>query len=247
MRARYVFDEPIDFHLAAYYFVNSLWHLFEPFELVHNHRQGDGSKWVDTLNRIRKKEFTDEDIKVLESRIIPAESLDRNAFHITYTNEMVSRYNKKALDEIDAQSIVFTATKIPSKNYKINKKKGTIDSTAFVDKLELKIGARVKLIFNVNTIDEMVNGAFGTVIAFERRNPSSEIYAIIVKFDQESVGKKHRQESKLLSDKYASQIGTPIFKKTFEYLRPGLSRRAKIIQYPLSLAHSSTAHSAQVC
>ena len=246
VRARYVFDEPIDSHLAAYFYVNSLWHLFEPFELVHNHRQGDGSNWVDTLNRIRKNEFTEEDTKVLESRIIPEESLDRNAFHITYTNEMVSRYNKKALNEIDSQSIVFTATKIPSKNYKIDKKKGTIDRTAFVDRLELKIGARVKLIFNVNTIDELVNGSFGTVIAFERRDTSSEIYAIIVKFDQESVGRKHRQDNKLLSDKYATQCGTPIFKKTFEYLRPGLSRRAKVIQFPLNLAHSSTAHSAQV-
>ena len=246
VRARYVFDVPIDPHLAAFHYVNQLWRLFEPYELVHNHRQGEGSKWVETLNRIRKNEFTKNDIEVLRSRIVPMESLDRDAFHIAYKNETVSTFNRKALNEINGQSVVFTATKIPSKNYKVDSKKGTIDRTAFVNKLELKIGARVKLIFNVNTIDELVNGSFGTVVAFERKNPHSEIYAIIVKFDQETVGVKHRQEHKVLADKYAQQNGTPIFKKTFEYLRPGLSRRAKIIQFPLNLAHSSTAHSTQV-
>ena len=215
--------------------------MFEPFVLRHNHRQGEGSEWVETLNRVRKGAFTEHDLNTLRSRIIPAESLDRNSFHITYTNEMVSKYNRKALEEIDAPGIVFIATK--SKNYTINQKKGTVDSTSFIDKLELKIGARVKLIFNINTIDELVNGAFGTVIAFGR-NSINEIIAIIVKFDQASVGQKHRELYKSISDKYAKENGTPIFKMTFEYLRN--SKRVKLIQFPLNLAHSSTAHSAQV-
>ena len=44
---------------------------------------------------------------------------------------------------------------------------GTIDTEAFMEVLELKVGARICLIFNVNTVDGLVNGSLGTVINFE--------------------------------------------------------------------------------
>ena len=53
----------------------------------------------------------------------------------------------------------------------------------------------------------LVNGAFGTVLAFER-NLQGEIFAIIVQFDQESVGKEQRLSKRHLSEKYKLQTSS---------------------------------------
>lgn len=244
VKGSYVFQEPFNPHSLAYHSVSPLWTMFEPFELTVNHRQGEGSKWVETLNRIRNQTFTEDDIKVLRSRIIPKASLDKDVFHVMYTNKLVAEYNKKVLEQLDGEEYVFMAIK-SSKNCAIHKDKGTIDSTSFVNKLVLKIGSRVKLVYNIDTIDGLVNGAMGNVIALER-NPKGEIYAIVVQFDQKSVGQEHRQNHKSVSDKYKKQNGTPIFKKSIEYFKHSGGGRAKLIQFPIDLADAATSHTTQV-
>ena len=120
-----MFQEPFNPHSLAYHSVTPLWTMFEPFELTVNHRQGKGSKWVETLNRIRNQTFTEDDIKVLRSRIIPKASLDKDVFHVMYTNKLVAEYNKKVLEQLDGEEYVFMAIK-SSKNCSIHKDKGTI-------------------------------------------------------------------------------------------------------------------------
>ena len=229
MLGSYVFQDPFNPHALAYHSVSPLWKMFEPFELTFNHRQGEASKWVETLNRIRNQTFNEEDVKILKSRIIPKASLDKDVFHVMYTNKLVAEYNKKALGQINGEEYLFMAIK-SSKNCTIHKDKGTVDSTSFVNKLVLKIGSRVKLAYNINTIDGLVNGAMGNVIAFER-NPKDEIYAIVVQFDQESIGQEHRQSHKSV--------------KSLEYFKYG-GGRAKLIQFPIDLSDAATSHTTQV-
>ena len=47
---------------------------------------------------------------------------------------------------------------------------GTVDDTNLSQVLNLKNGARVMLVLNVNTIDSLVNGSLGTVVGYEWRN-----------------------------------------------------------------------------
>ena len=248
VKATFPFEAPFNPHFSAYHSVSPLWKMFEPFELVHNHRQGDGFAWAEALNRIRIGAFTEQDAELLRKRITPIEDVDEDTFHIMYTNAEVAAHNQKALARIEGEEVELKATK--GKYCYIDKDKGTIDSTNMVDCLRLKIGARVKLVININTMDGLVNGAFGTVLAFEK-NLQGEIFAIIVQFDQESVGKEQRLSKRHLSEKYKANNGTPILKHTLEYLKTSKSghqsgNRAKVIQFPLWLAHCSNSHQTQV-
>ena len=184
----------------------------------------------------------------MKNRITSEEEVGKDAFHVMYTNEEVAKYNQKGLDLIEGNEIQLKA--IRAKNCYIDKKKGTVDSTNFMDVLKFKIGSRVKLVFNINTMDGLVNGAFGNVVGIEK-NRNDEIYAIIVKFDQESTGQEQRRVKKHLSEKYRESVGTPIFKHTLEYFKMSksghkTSGRGKVIQFPLWLADASTSHNAQV-
>ena len=245
-----MFQEPLNEHFSTYHYVDSLWKLFKPMELVHNHRQGQGSKWTERLNRFRVQNFNDEDVDVLKQRIVKKDLCDPEATHVMYTNEEVAKYNKMMLNLLSTEHVVIEAIKIPNVYCKIHEHKGTVDSTNFMDKLELKIGARVALIFNINTIDNLVNGTIGTVLGFEK-NQDGIIYVVLVKFDQEDCGIQQRKNFKKLSEKYSNQNGTPIFKQTLEYYKQRKSGkshsiRAKVIQFPLALAYGSTAHRMQV-
>ena len=99
-------------------------------------------------------------------------------------------------------------------------------------------------------IDDLFNGAFGNVIGFER-NKKGEVFAVIVKFDQEKVGAKQREENTALSEKYKKDNGTPIFKLSYDYNKKskkgyGTTFKANVLQFPLRLAWGSTSHSMQV-
>ena len=227
-----------------------MWKLFEPFELIHNHRQGNNSKWTERLNRFRLQSHTEEDVEVLRQHIVKEEICDPEATHVMYTNAEVAKYNKMMLNLLQTDSVIINAIKIPNIYCKIHEHKGTVDSTNFMNELELKIGARVALIFNVNTIDNLVNGATGSVMGFEK-NQDGNVYAIVVQFDQDDCGIEQRKSFNKLSEKYSNQNGTPIFKQTLEYYKQRKSGkshsiRAKVIQFPLSLAYGSTAHRMQV-
>ena len=247
VKGTFPFEAPFNPHFSAYHSVSPLWKMFEPFELVHNHRQGDGFVWAQALNRFRVGMITEADVDLLKERITPIEDVAEDTFHIMYTNAEVAAHNQKALARIEAEEVELRATK--GKYCYIDKDKGTIDSTNMVDRLYLKIGARVKLVININTMDGLVNGAFGTVLAFER-NLQGEIFAVIVQFDQQSVGTEHRMSKRHLSEKYKANNGTPIFKHTLEYFKSSKSghqsaARAKVIQFPLWLAHCSNSHQTQ--
>ena len=186
---------------------------------------------------------------VLRSRIISKEVLEDDSCHVMYENIVARKHNEKMLDQIPGPRVVIKAIVTPNKRVKICPKTGSVDKTQFRAELELKIGAKVAMVYNVNTIDELVNGAQGRVVGIER-NKKNEIYAVIVKFDQESTGKQQREDNKLLSDKYKDQNGTPIFKHSFEYNKTSYGKsattyRANVLQFPLKLAWGLTSHSMQ--
>ena len=99
---------------------------------------------------------------------------------------------------------------------------GTVDSTSFMKMLKVKVGARVMLIWNVSIWDKLVNGMTGDVIEilFNYRHVDGvlqrTVKAIVVKFDDESVGEETRQINGHLSESIRSGGGVPIFTSTNE-------------------------------
>ena len=58
-----------DYHLAYGDGTESLWRRFDVINLTENHRQGNDKTYADLLNRVRVGEHTEEDLKLLETRV----------------------------------------------------------------------------------------------------------------------------------------------------------------------------------
>ena len=108
------------------------------------------------------------------------------------------------------------------------------------------------MIFNVDSIDDLVNGSTGTVIGLEY-NQKKDLECIVVKFDKESSGLMHRTRYPNYARKYQKDNGTPIFRQEMEVMGRtkrgnslGMGSKAKIYQFPLILNYASTNHKIQV-
>ena len=123
---------------------------------------------------------------------------------------------------------------------------GTIGQTSFMNELKLKLRVKVILIHNINTLDALTNGQLGLltgVIKSDLENTDK----LIVKFNNENVGKETRKKYPGISAKY--QGGTVIERVSFKYpiskKSKEVSSQATLIQFPLKLAHSITTHKIQ--
>ena len=208
------------------------------------------------MNRLREGIVEENDKELLLSRVTQEAHLDTEAMHIFYTNDEVSGHNNRMLEQLEGEMVTLKAKKEggPKGYVAPITNDGRIGSTQFFDKLNIKIGARVALTFNVSTMDGLVNGACGVIVGIESTSKLAKekrVHAIIVKFDDEKCGREHRQKNPRFSKKYEKENGTPIFRTDLEYNIPSKkgfsgSAVAKVEQFPLRISYASTAHRMQV-
>ena len=189
------------------------------------------------LSRKRKRKPQNQDVK-------PDDLL---VTHVMYTNKEVCSHNIKMLN-ILTTTLVEIPAKIPPGFKPATTEHGTIGKSQFQKNLKIKIGARVMMIFNIDTIDGMVNGELGHIIGIEQREGHVEY--IIVEFDDKECGSRQRQKYPGLSAKYATKNGTPIARQEFDYqfvsnkgYKHALKKKMK--QFPLTLAWAMTCHKTQ--
>ena len=249
----YIFDAPNcqDYKLAYGDGTDSLWRSFAVINLQENHRQGEDKIYADMLNRIRMGRQTAEDIKILKTRVRASDHHDlKEALSISAKVKPVASFNERAINMLPGKLYTSKATHIQAmtKSYKakIDKTTGRIGDTQYVDELNIKIGARVMLIFNIDVSDLLYNGSIGTLIGIEE-NERGIIGALIVKFDNEAAGRESRKQNPMLLRKYPT--GTVIKKKEQDYslarTKGLISSTAKLIQYPIVLAWAVTVHKFQ--
>ena len=247
-----IYNPPKNPKYRAFNEVEQVYQQFEPHELQENHRQGEGNDYANTMNQLRVGNVTEEAIALLESRVTDESFLEHTAMHVMHTNAEVDAHNLEMLDILPTEEIQIPAITVHPDwfGYTVNPD-GSIDTTNFLATLMVKVGARVKMLFNVCTIDNLVNGSLGTVVGIET-NEKNEVTSIIVAFDDQKAGERQRQKYPFLSEKYADQNGTPIMRQDLEYQLPTKSKRkstaatGRVIQFPLKLAWAQTAHSMQV-
>ena len=161
----YIFQKPNskDYELA--YLQGRHWQSFQIINLEENHRQGNDREYADVLNRIRIGEQTEEDIAVLKTRVREPKDPDvfdrEDALYISATNREVKKINDERMEKIKGCEFVCEAVHIhpTMKNFKpsVNKDTGRVGKTSFVDKLKLRIGAKVMMIHNIDTVDGLTN------------------------------------------------------------------------------------------
>ena len=175
-----------------------------------------------------------------------------DAMYLSFTNEEAQNHNQIMLNKLPSPLVEIKAIKMYPKGRKAKiRKAGTIENRPIMDNLKLKVGARCLLTSNLNTVDELVNGAAGTIIALETKDEG--IDSIIIKFDKSSCGQQHRGKFPRLSEKYYSENGTPIFRQEFEISlnstkgkNLGKGSFAKVQQFAVMINYASTTHKIQV-
>ena len=222
--------------------------------LETNHRQGEDKAFADMLNRFRflkRGEMLPEDIETLEARVRPANHKDLKEadFNIVCTRSKGAKMNNRYLLSLPGKEMVMKAVhyKRNKKAFKppINKKDGSVHTTGFMDELRLKVGAKVMMIKNVNTSDCLTNGQTGMLMNVVR-DTRGEVQYLIVQFDREAAGKQARAADPQLTERYPGGTKVERYLNTYSLSKkPGAGATATLIQFPIRLAHATTAHKTQ--
>ena len=231
--------------------IYSLWEMFDCIELEHNHRQGPDKEYAELLDRIRFKskadDLSDDDLALLNSRILdPGEE---NVTKIFGKNVNVNEENRKKLAAIKRKKFVSHAVHMPKERKVTINNDGSIEKTTFLDRLELKVGARVMLLHNINTLDGLVNGVQGEVQEIIT-DKDDKIRYVLVKFDNPKIGEEQRMKYKFLENNGLAHTdlstAVPIERINFSYTLGNVSKmhgaRASFMQIPLKCSWAITAH-----
>ena len=251
---RYIFDQPQcenyhDAHLA-----DPFWNKMDVLLLTHNHRQGEDHQYAEILNRLRSGSQTEEDCRVLEQRVRPVNHPDipGDALFINCTNAGVNKINDAKLENMDGDCHSFLANVTragkPMKNPRKDNN-GTIFNTPLQLNLNLKIGAKVMLIYNVDVMDSLTNGTIGHVVGFET-NPQGSVTTILVHFENDKSGRELRKKNSThLTQRFPNIPVTPIARIEFRFnsSKSPTSQNdfMKAVQFPLKLSFACTAHKMQ--
>ena len=137
------------------------------------------------------------------------------------------------------------ATQAKYKPY-INPKDGTIASTSFMDILRIKVGAKLMIIYNIDTPDGLTNGQMGELVAVIKTT-KGDVDKLVIRLNNKLVGKNNRHKFPNLSRKFPECV--IIEQVKFQYpLRKRSGKAgatATLIQFPVTLSHAITSHKIQ--
>ena len=120
---------------------------------------------------------------------------------------------------------------------------GCVLNTPFQAVLQLKRGAQVIMVHNVDTIDGMTNGARGVLVDIEKsrmKDGTTIVKRLIVEFHNPRHGQDQRE--KYPCKKYPK--GTYVNPMWWQYTLGGST--AEVYQFPMKMAAAITAHKIQV-
>ena len=246
--ANCIFEPPKDEGFQISHDMFSLWDLFDSVELTKNHRQGNDKQYGDLLNRLRMGKHTKDDERMLQARV--SDKFPPQSTYVYGKNKPKNEQNNLELNQLQTPMVTLKATHVHAfiKNFKpIIKDDGSVHTTPFLDQLNLKVGARVMLTYNIDTVDGLTNGTMGHVVDYIYEN--GKVTHVLVKFDDPEDGKELRKQNKALLRSRGHADATPIKRICMQYRMGGKTKNhnanAKVIQFPLVLAWGVTAHKCQ--
>ena len=249
---KFIFESPKNDAYRVTHALEPRWKMAKIINLEKNHRQGRFREYADMLNRIRVGAQTEEDLKMLRSRVRRRNHPDLKSvnLHIVCTKKECGNINKFYLlnmngEEMKIQARHHIQTRKKFKPY-ICQKEGTVANTSFMDKLCLKIGCKVILIHNIDTSDGLTNGQLG-ILRSVIKNEDGVIVKLIVEFKNKNVGAKNRKNHPHLSSKFPDCTVIEKVSVSYTLSRKSAMDSAKptLIQFPIKVAQAITAHKIQ--
>ena len=161
---------------------------------------------------------------------------------LRYTEDSTEKYRVQSIDSVNGAILEHLAdhilTMIP-----INSRKTMLLSNV----LDIVLSGRYELSINVRVDDGLANGASGVVQAVQLTGDCNTASGIVlVKFDQEIVGSKTRQENETLYNHEKLVDWTPIYPGPRQF-QVGRSANAQVMrkQFPLRHSAAKTVHRCQ--
>ncbi|XP_028412493.1 ATP-dependent DNA helicase PIF1-like [Dendronephthya gigantea] len=187
----------------------NLWRkYFRMFELDEIMRQRESKIFAEILNRLREGNHTPSDLQKLKERCIEESACPREAPRLFIQNALVDEYNDivyQSFDDRDkyiikAQDSVIGACSAELRE-KIMRQIPNVplkNSKQSAHKLHIAVGQRTEIAVNIRTDDGLTNGASNVIKHVQLTDNSKPSGIVWVQFDDEDVGKKTRQENRIL-------------------------------------------------
>ena len=254
IQGKFIFEEPkntADFSEA--HLLDPRWRMFDSVILEKNHRQGADGAYADLLNKIRIGAQTDEDLAPLMERVRPLghKDLEDVEVWISGKRDTCAKLNQKFMSKISGSNIaILKAIHVNgNKNFqpKLDTRDNAVATTGFIDSIPIKIGARVMLIHNIDTLDGMTNGQLGSIVDVIKTTKGMVDKLVIMPQDS-TIGKRNKSKFPMLASKYPDCIFIERASRTYS-LRKNANddggSTATVKQFPIKLAFCITAHKIQ--
>uniref|UniRef100_A0AAZ1XRW2 DNA helicase Pif1-like 2B domain-containing protein n=1 Tax=Oreochromis aureus TaxID=47969 RepID=A0AAZ1XRW2_OREAU len=216
---------------------------FQMITLTEIMRQKDDVAFAEMLNRIRVKEKTDElsqcDRDLLSQAVTAPEECPIEVLHIYATNKNVESHNTDTLKKLHSNIIIINADDFQKDKctgrMARRDKPFTGGRNDLPDTLNVAEGARVMLTRNLDTLNGLVNGAFGILIKVVRSENDGHIIKLGLRIDNRQP-MRHNRSANAASDDLV------YIERAEESLKfKGAVRR----QFPIKLAFACTIHKTQ--
>ncbi|CAI5684869.1 unnamed protein product [Oreochromis niloticus] len=180
---------------------------FQMITLTEIMRQKDDVAFAEMLNRIRVKEKTDElsqcDRDLLSQAVTAPEECPIEVLHIYATNKNVESHNTDTLKKLHSNIIIISADDFQKDKctgrMAQRDKPFTGGRNDLPDTLNVAEGARVMLTRNLDTLNGLVNGAFGILIKVVRSENDGHIIKLGLRMDNRQP-MRHNRSSNAASD-----------------------------------------------
>ena len=247
-----------DFNKGITSLAPNLWkELFCMHELTEIMRQKDDMEFAQLLNRLRENNLTNNDLSVLDSRIVNSSEphYPSTATHLFTNNNSVDKHNKKVIDGLNTQKVTVRAFDVVQADVSSEVKRKLIsllpknlsDTANLSEEVTLAVDMKYDFTVNVDVTDGLINGASCVVKMIENRqkDKTSRPSIVWVKFDDDKIGTSTRMQYRALYGKNVDKSWTPVFviKRSFIHKRKTFER----IQFPLRPSAAKTIHKSQGC
>ena len=164
-----------------------------------NHRQGGDKTYADLLLRLRTNSQTDEDMRLLRTRVFKrGHRIYRQiATTIVCTKKTAKAINDRELAKLEGDEEVFKARHshhLQAEFKPFINDVGEVGPTQYMDELRLKKGCPIMLLQNVDTADCLTNGQLGTYVGTVR-GANGVVKMLMVKFKNPKAGQNWRERN----------------------------------------------------